>query len=361
MPAPFPPIEPIALPLPVGLFEALLLVSFALHILAVDVAVGGTIVAVVHYARGRRSPGSGHHALAIGIARMLPTAIGLLINLGIPPLLFLQVLYGPAFYTSSVLMALPWLAIVPLLIVAYTLSYKLRSAAKAQSPWAMPAGITSALAMLVIGFFLTNNVTLMLRPDAWPAAYAGSVHGVHLNLSDPTLWPRYLHMVLGMLAGAGVFVAVLSTWPAAGLDATFARRAGLRWFAGATAVQLVAGPVLLWTQPAPVRSLFLGGSVTLTVVLWSAVAVAILALVAALRGRVLLPAMLVSATVAGMVLVRHGIRQHTLFRAGFRIDENAVSPDWTTFAVFLGFLALGVLAVARMAWWTRADVKGNAP
>ncbi len=357
-----PPIEPIALPLPVGLFEALLLVSFALHILAVDVAVGGTILSVVHYARGRKAPGSGHHALAIGVARMLPTAIGLLINLGIPPLLFLQVLYGPAFYTSSVLMALPWLCIVPLLIVAYTLSYKLRSSVKAQSPWALPAGITSALAMLAIGFFLTNNVTLMLRPDAWPAAYAGSVHGVYLNLSDRTLWPRYLHMVLGMLAGAGVFVATLSTWPAAGLDAAFARRAGLRWFAGATAVQLVVGPVLLLSQPAPVRALFLGGS-WLTAVLWSAVALAILALVAALRDRVLLPAALVTATVAGMVLVRHGIRQHTLAQAGFRIGDQAVRPDWITFAVFLAILAVGVFAVARMASWTRADAdaKGNSP
>jgi hypothetical protein len=360
LPAPLPPLEPIPLPLPTGLFEVLLLASFALHILAVDVAVGGTVLTLVHYARGRREPGSPHTAFALGIARMLPTAIALLVNLGIPPLLFLQVLYGPAFYTSSVVMALPWIAIIPLLIVGYTLSYKLRTVAKAGSPWTLPVGITSALSLLCIGFFLTNNVTLMLRPDAWAPAYAQSVHGVHLNLSDRTLWPRYTHMVLGMLAGAGVFFAALSTWPAAGLDPAFARRAGLRWFAGATAVQLLVGPLVLLAQPAAIRGLFLGGSPALTSVLWSAVLFAVLALGAALRGRVLLPAVLVTVTVAGMVLVRNGVRRHALSSFGYRIADQPVRPDWMTFVVFLLILALGALAIAAMIRWTRADVKGGA-
>jgi hypothetical protein len=360
LPAPIPPIEPIALPLPVGLFEVLLLVTFALHILAVDVAVGGTLLTIVHYARGRKDPTSADRALALGLSRMLPTAIGLLVNLGIPPLLFLQVLYGPAFYTSSVLMAVPWIAVIPLLIVAYTLSYTLRSAAKAGSRWTLPAGITSALCMLAIGFLLTHNVTLMLRPDAWTRAYAASAHGAHLDFSDPTLWPRTAHMMLGMLAGTGVFVAVLSTWPAAGLDATFARRVGLRWFAGATAVQLVVGPLLLFTQPAATRALFLGGSVVLTGVLWGAVLLAVGALIAALRGRVFWPAALVTATVGGMVVVRHGIRQHALARWNYRIADQAVRPDWPTFAIFVAALAAGAFVVFCMVRWTRADVKGTS-
>jgi len=44
-------------------------------------------------------------------------------HLGVAPLLFLQVLYGRLFFTSSILMAGFWLAVVPLLIVAYYCAY----------------------------------------------------------------------------------------------------------------------------------------------------------------------------------------------------------------------------------------------
>lgn len=365
--APIPPVEPVALPLPTGVFEVLLLVAFAAHILAVDVAVGGTILSIVHWVKGRRAPESGHAALSLGIARMLPTAIALLVNLGIPPLLFLQVLYGPLFYSSSVLMAVPWIAIVPLLIGAYLLSYRLRPAMEAGSAWVLWIGIGSALGLLGIGFLLVNEMTFMLRPDAWEDAYRSSVHGMHLNLSERTLFQRWAHMVTGMIAGAGVFVAVLSTFPSSGLDAAFARRAGLRWFAGATAAQIVVGPVLLFTQPARIRALFLGGSMPLTVVLWTAVALGLVALVLAIRGQdpargragVWVPAGLVGLTVAGMTIVRHGVRQHSLARFGWRFADQEVRPDWTTFGVFVGVLALGIFVMWRMFAWVRADLAGK--
>jgi hypothetical protein len=362
--APIPPVEPIALPLPAGIFEVLLLVSFAAHVLAVDVAVGGTILAVVHWWKGKRSAESGHFDLSLGIARMLPTAIALLVNLAIPPLLFLQVLYGPAFYTSSVLMAVPWIAIIPLLMGGYLLSYRLRGAMEAKSPWVLPIGIGSALCLLCIGFFLVNEMTLMLRPEAWTAAYRSSVHGVHLNLSEHTLVQRYAHMVTGMLAGAGAFVAVLSTFPGSGLDPAFARRAGLRWFAFATMANLVVGPIFFFSQPARLRALYLGGSTGLTVALWGAVALAVLAVVTALRGQdpargkaaVWIPAGLVSLTVAGMTVVRHGIRQHSLARVGYRFADQPVRPDWRSFGIFLAVVALGLFVIWKMFSWVRADL-----
>jgi hypothetical protein len=42
------------------------------------------------------------------MARRLPIVMTYVINLGVPPLLFTQVLYGQALYTSSVLIGL-WL------------------------------------------------------------------------------------------------------------------------------------------------------------------------------------------------------------------------------------------------------------
>ena len=57
--------------------------------------------------------------------RPLPVAIAATVTLGVAPLLFVQVLYGRLFFTSSILMAWFWLAIVPLVILAYYGAYLL--------------------------------------------------------------------------------------------------------------------------------------------------------------------------------------------------------------------------------------------
>ena len=54
----------------------------------------------------------------------LPIVMTYVINLGVPPLLFAQVLYGRAIYTSSVLIGAWWIAVIPLLMLCYWLLYR---------------------------------------------------------------------------------------------------------------------------------------------------------------------------------------------------------------------------------------------
>ena len=53
----------------------------------------------------------------------IPTLIALTVNFGVPPLLFVQVLYGHLFYSSSVMLAVPWILVIPILILAYYAAY----------------------------------------------------------------------------------------------------------------------------------------------------------------------------------------------------------------------------------------------
>ena len=46
------------------------------------------------------------------------------INLAVPPLLFAQVLYGRALYTSSVLIGVYWISIIGILMLTYWLLYR---------------------------------------------------------------------------------------------------------------------------------------------------------------------------------------------------------------------------------------------
>ena len=53
------------------------------------------------------------------VAKKLPVLLPATITLGIAPLLFVQVLYGQYFYTSSIIVAWPWFLVLVLLTVAY--------------------------------------------------------------------------------------------------------------------------------------------------------------------------------------------------------------------------------------------------
>src|SRR5579884_1600028 len=112
----FPLIDPIPLPAPVWLMKALLVLTFALHIATVQMLLGGLMVVP-----GLKLLGGGASAntAAVAIARRLPVLMTYVINLGVPPLLFAQVLYGRALYTSSVLIGAWWIGVIGLLMATY--------------------------------------------------------------------------------------------------------------------------------------------------------------------------------------------------------------------------------------------------
>ena len=108
---------PVPLPAPPGLLEFLLVFTFILHLLAMDFLLGGVIILAISGFLGRRD--SRHHELTRRVARALPPVTAFTITLGVAPLLFLQLVYGQLFYTSSVLMAWYWLAVVLLVLLGY--------------------------------------------------------------------------------------------------------------------------------------------------------------------------------------------------------------------------------------------------
>jgi hypothetical protein len=89
------------LPVPWGWFQILLLLTFVLHLLFMNTMLGTGIIALVSHLKNPKS------ALPVtaDISKKLPYTIAFTVNMGVPPLLFLQVLYGHLFYVSSVLMA----------------------------------------------------------------------------------------------------------------------------------------------------------------------------------------------------------------------------------------------------------------
>src|SRR3974390_2984486 len=169
----FPAVDPIPLPAPVWLLKLLHIVTLSLHFVAVEMLLGGLLLAVL-LRLFRSSP----HALttARALARRLTVVMTYVINLGVPPLLFAQVLYGRALYTSSVLIGVYWISIIGILIVTYWLLYRFTARLDAgKSAWWV--GLPAWLLAGWVARLLSTNMTLMLRPEVWQSLYSGSAMG----------------------------------------------------------------------------------------------------------------------------------------------------------------------------------------
>ncbi|HEY4644318.1 MAG TPA: hypothetical protein VIH68_06335, partial [Bacteroidota bacterium] len=114
-----PDADPLGLPAPFWFLKALLILTFVLHVIPMNFALGGGFIAAASHFIGRKGRAAYHLMLSRSLSRMLPIAIAFTITLGVAPLLFLQVLYGQYFYTSSIFLAWPWLTVILLLLLSY--------------------------------------------------------------------------------------------------------------------------------------------------------------------------------------------------------------------------------------------------
>ncbi len=357
--------DPLPQPAPPALLWALLQLTFLLHLVAMNVVLGGTLLAL-HWRFSRRAEGAPQRAALLAFfAKALPVAVAATVTLGVAPLLFVQVLYGRLFFTSSILMAWFWLAIVPLVILAYYGAYLLAFRGEALGRARGVAGLVMLL-FAVVAFLQVSNATRSIRPDTFVDAYRASGRGLTLNLGDPTLWPRYLHVLLGAVAVAALGAALYGVLrrardPQLG---DWAIRRGTTVFGVATAANVFVGMLFLLALPRTVLIRLVGGDawamtlLALGILLSIAAAgLALLALGAKDAVRATWAQLwLLAATLVVMVLLRDQVRLIALRDAGFE-HPGRVATQWGPLVVFLVLL---VAAVATIGWMARALARGKA-
>lgn len=350
--------DPVPQPAPSWLLWCLLLVTFVLHLLPMNFVLGGSLIAALARVRGQ-APGREHaRRLSRWIGKAMPVAVAAAITFGVAPLLFLQVIYGRLFFTSSVLMAGFWLAVVPLLIVGYYGAYLVSM--KGVSRWGTSLIVVWLLVIvfLTIAFVYVNNMSLMLNPNRFVELYRADGRGLQLNLADPSLVPRYLHMVLGALAVAGLAIVAHGAWVRARDEAfgTWAMRHGASWCAGATAINMIVGFWWLLVLPRPTLIEFM--SRVPAIALFAGVTAGFITLsLAVLAARATDPAPAARWTIAGllvtvvlMVVSRDQLRTVSLAAAGFE-PTTWVAPQWGAIGVFVALLGV---AAATVVWMVMA-------
>ncbi len=208
------------LPAPFWFIQFFKVLGFLLHMVPMNLWCAGVPLAVALHVLG------GEPARRWGSRLMLqmPILVAAGINLGIVPLLFLQVAYAKAFYPATILMAWFWLAVIGMLIPAYYGVYVyvsgMRDGAGAMTPLRHAVGWCSAAMFLAIGFIFANAMSLTTNPDAWPGlldrhGVAGAATGTALNLADASLWPRWLLMLGLALLTTAAWTVLDAVWLAA--------------------------------------------------------------------------------------------------------------------------------------------------
>jgi hypothetical protein len=203
------------LPAPHWFIQFFKVLGFTLHAVPMNLWYAGLLLALcLHLGRNQH----GREFAARLIAEM-PVIIALGVNLGIVPLLFIQVAYFKFFYPATILMAWFWLGIIILLIPAYygvyVYAWELRNSETGIKVWRRAAGWVAALFFVAIGFTFANGMSLMDHVERWDELWsktnvAGAALGTGLNLGDPTLWPRWL-LMFGLALGTTAAWALADT------------------------------------------------------------------------------------------------------------------------------------------------------
>lgn len=344
-----PNLDPNPLPAPYWVFKLLLLVTFLLHILAMNFLLGGSVLALL----SKWLPGDKQHRDRIfsDIAKKLPVFLPATITLGIAPLLFVQVLYGQFFYTSSIIVAWPWFLVLVFLTVAYYGFYYV-SFQNAKQPG--KGGLVmffSVLLIISIGFIYSNNLTLSLTPARWRQKYFAAPGGWNLNLLEPTVIPRFLHFFTAAIAVGGLVLVILALFRSE-QDKEYARalfQYGGKAFLYATMAQFLVGLWFLASLPRDLRNLFLGDNPLAMLLLVVAVAAAlgsILLMSNALhkedirRAAYFVPA-LTGVVIACMVVLRDILRDAYL-KPYFHPEQFVVKTQWAVLPLFLVLFLAGV-------------------
>jgi hypothetical protein len=369
-----PSYQPIPFPAPFVVLEVLLVLGFFLHLIPMNISLVGGFVSAICLFIGGENADSFYSRIGKQLAFSLPIFTSFAITQGIVPLLFIQLLYGPLFYTSSILMGSYWISIVFILIIAYYLLYIYKFNFKklgAFAPWLL---IAASLLFLVIAYIFTNNMTLMLQPEKW-LELSKSTAGLALNHAEPQILPRLLHTIIGSIAVTGLAIGCFGLYlktrknaPEATLEvndplitgsdnpesySTWLIKFGSTIYLVLTFIQFLSGVWFLLSLPREVMLIYMGKHLPATISFglsfFTAIVSLIMALFAVLKGSkfafvmTLINALL---TILGMVFMRHYLRVVETINY---IDpaKVAVKIQWDWLFIF-GILA--VLLIVYLGW-----------
>lgn len=249
---PVPKDIPLPLPLPEWLLVTLLIVSFLMHIIFINLMVGGSIIALWAQIKGLKD--KKYDDFAHEIAKTITVNKSLAVVLGVAPLLSINTLYTVYFYSANALTGFAWIMIIPLVTIAFLLTYLHKYTWKTlENNRRLHISIIAlaVLIFLIIPLIFLTNVNLMMFPEKW-----GSIKGFISALTLPNVFPRYFEFLGACIAVTGIFIVWYNkrkNYPVEEIYSGFTRldlkRLGFNIAILGLALQIFFGIVVLFTLP----------------------------------------------------------------------------------------------------------------
>lgn len=348
--------DPMGVPFYPWLFQVLMVLTFALHIIFVNLAIGGSFMAFYeHYKKGENNK-----RLSGFLARASTVNLSAAVVLGVAPLLFVQVIYDPFWYVSNVLSAwwaVGFLCFVTAAFLALYAFYLKRSPDSSMKGFGF-FGVVTFVLLLLAAFVMHLLTVQSLGPEHWKAWY---LTGTTMNTSGTTIYDfrisRYLHFIVPSFAITGVFM-MLYGW-------FFSKREDmdkdyLHWVAvsgakmalWATIVQIVIGFWWLFSLPSDMKftsNPFLWIGAVLGVVFFFI----LMAAQNAPEKYAVLSGLFAFLAVLGMVVTREVLRMVYLGKFNYSIYTYKLNLSWGSTALFLLTFVMGIVVMAyplTVAW-----------
>lgn len=341
--------DPMGVPFYPWMFQALMVLTFALHIIFVNLVIGGASLAMYGHIKGKEEPK--WKRLSATLARASTVNLSLAIVLGVAPLLFVQVIYDPFWYFSNVLSG--WWAMGFLLFICiaflalYVFYLKRGENIEGYGFFGAIALVMLALTAITISALSVQS----LHPEKWDSWY---LIGKHMNTAGTALHDlniaRLLHFIVPSFAITGIFLMLYSWYfePRKDFDheyLTWVGKTGAKLALYFTLLQIVVGVWWLLTIPKNLDFLtnpaLLGGAavgvVTLVILVGAqknpqkqAIPVAFVAFLAVLA----------------MSITREVLRMEYLGKFNYSIYTYKLNLDWGSTFLFFATFVMGLIVIS---------------
>src|SRR5690554_2096490 len=200
---PVPKDIPLPLPLPEWLLVVILVFSFLVHILFINLMIGSSLLTFWYELKGIKNKDFDNLAREIAATITVNKSLGVVF--GVAPLLSINVLYTIYFYSANALTGNIWISVIPWVAVSFLLFYLHKytwDTMEDNKPLHLSILGLGIFSFLVIPFIFLTNINLMLFPEKW-----GEVDGFFEALTLPNVFPRYFHFIIACMAITGLFLA----------------------------------------------------------------------------------------------------------------------------------------------------------
>ncbi len=338
------------LPSPAFVFDFFLVLTFALHILLVNLMLGSALLILY----GRFSANEHAKRLSQSLSRLLVNSISWAIVLGVAPLLFVQVIYDPFWYTANTLSAWWALGFLGFIILGFVLAYVFYLNGGYEGKGS-PLWVLLSLAFLILaGVIMHSLAVTQLYPEKWPSfavikgvyqSSGSSLHGFELF--------RFLHFIVPSLAVVGVWLMFYGNYfKGTGKYSeeylSYVAKLGAKLALYASLGQAVVG--FIWLLTLPTEFSFFTNPFFILAFLSALVLLGVLFKAQGNpSGFAKICAFLLGLTVLLMGAAREALRTNYFTKAGYRLADYPVNPSYGSLILFLATFVIGLIVLLYTA------------